>query len=63
MNGRNSEHGYSLRASLEDQGVSDTQSKRQHLNFIYETLQQNKRLDITRYRVNREQPNGPPNMG
>jgi hypothetical protein len=63
MNGRKTEQGFSLRAALEDQGVSDTEAKRQHLQFIYETLQRNKMLDITRYRPNRENPNGPPHMG
>lgn len=50
--------GYSLRKSLEDQGVTLASAMDEHLNFVYETLKVNPSLDITRYRVNPDNPNG-----
>ena len=46
--------GYSLRVSLENQGITTEEGMREHLSFVYETLKIQPRLDITRYRVNRE---------
>ncbi len=51
--------GYSLRESLECQGVTSEQAMRDHLNLVYGTLQANPDVDITRYRVD---PNNPNNL-
>lgn len=61
-NGRKS-GGFSLRRSLEDQRVDTEEAMRNHLAFVYQTLQVNERLDITRYRVNKNYPNGGPYHG
>lgn len=47
--------GYSLRKSLENQGVTTEEAMRGHLGFVYECLPFG--MDITRYRVNSENPN------
>lgn len=43
--------GFSLRRSLEEQGVTLTASLREHLNFVETTVSINPRIDITAYRV------------
>lgn len=59
VNGRNTQDGYSLRHSLELQGVTTETAMREHLALVHETLAVNPRLDITRYRVNKVNPNLP----
>ena len=49
--------GFSLRRSLEDQGVTTEQAMVEHLGFVNDSLKVNPRLDITRYRVNPNTPN------
>jgi hypothetical protein len=61
-NGRRS-GGYSLRESLRQQGVTTEEAMRQHLSLVHGTLAAKPDLDITRYRVNRNYPNGLPEMG
>ena len=61
-NGRKS-GGYSLRESLVKQGVTSVEGMKGHLSFVHETLKINPSLDITRYRVNANYPNGLPEMG
>ena len=51
--------GYSLRESLTCQGVTSEKAMREHLRFVFNTIQINPRLDITRYRVNPNYPNAP----
>lgn len=57
LNGRGTNDGYSLRRSLEDQGVTTEEGMRAHLSFVHQTLGVNPRLDVTRYRVNSSHPN------
>lgn len=45
--------GYSLRKSLENQGVTTEEEMRQHLAKIYTVAQHRPKIDITRYRVNK----------
>lgn len=54
--------GFSLRESLIKQGVTSTTAMRQHLAVVYGSLCVNPSLDITRYRVNANNPNAL-NMG
>lgn len=62
-NGRKS-GGFSLRDSLRKQGVTTEEGMRKHFSFIAESLKANPRLDITRYRVDKNYPNGgTPHMG
>ena len=56
---RNTNDGYSLRHSLELQGVTTEAAMREHLDLVHQTLAVNPRLDITRYRVNKVNPNLP----
>jgi hypothetical protein len=46
----------SLRDRLKAQGVTDEADIRKHLSFIHETLKVNPHLDLTRYKVNQEDP-------
>ena len=56
--------GFSLRQSLTDQGVTSEEAMRKHLSFVSNTLQANPRMDIARYRVDPNYPNGgAPKMG
>lgn len=55
--------GYSLRDSLVGQGVTTEEAMRKHLSFVHSTLEISDHLDITRYRANRNYPNGGPDMG
>lgn len=48
--------GFSLRRSLEDNGVRTEAGMRTHLDFIARSLETFPRLDITRYRP---RPNNP----
>jgi len=47
----------SLRKILTSQGVTDEAAVRAHVNFIFETMKENPLLDVTKYRVNPENPN------
>lgn len=47
--------GYSLRKSLENQGVTTEEAMREHLGFVYILLSRGVPLDITQYRVNQAQ--------
>lgn len=49
--------GFSLRDSLIRQGVTTEEAMRKHMSFIGKTLAINPNLDITRYRVSRNNPN------
>jgi hypothetical protein len=50
--------GFSLRQSLTDQGVTTEEGMRQHMRFVADTIiASNGKLDITRYRVNPNNPN------
>lgn len=63
LNGRRS-GGFSLRKSLEQQGVTEGPIFRWHLDFVHGMLTgMFPNLDITRYRVNPKDPNAIPNMG
>jgi hypothetical protein len=62
LNGRRSD-GYSLRDALIKQGVTTEEALRKHLRFVHDTLSVSDQLDITRYRVNKNYPNGGPDMG
>lgn len=55
--------GYSLRESLLCQGVTLEGAMRQHLSLVHGTLSVVPTLDITRYRVDPNNPNGLPRMG
>lgn len=56
-------HGYSLRESLIQQGVTTEEGMRAHLAFVHGTVSVNTSLDIARYRVPRNYPNALPYMG
>lgn len=62
LNGRKAD-GYSLRKSLEEQGVTSEKAMRDHLSLVHGTLEVNPLLDITRYRVSKNYPNGVGEMG
>lgn len=49
--------GFSLRASLEKQGVTTKEAMRKHLNLVYTTLTVNPLLRVDRYRVDPNYPN------
>ena len=56
--------GFSLRQSLEKQGVTTEDAMRKHLNLVYVTLTVNPLLRVDRYRVDANYPNsGVPNNG
>ena len=56
--------GFSLRKSLESQGVTTEEAMRKHLNLVYTTLTINPLLRVDRYRVDPNYPNsGVPNNG
>lgn len=59
-NGRRS-GGFSLRRALENQGVTTERAMRQHIAFVYGVLKEVPTADITRYRVNTNNPNKVPN--
>lgn len=49
--------GFSLRKSLENQGVTTEEAMRKHLSFVYTTLSVNPSMRVDRYRVNSNLPN------
>ena len=49
--------GFSLRQSLEKQGVTTEDAMRKHLNLVYVTLTVNPLLRVDRYRVDANYPN------
>lgn len=55
--------GYSLRRSLLEQGVKTEAGIRRHSAFVFGTLMGNPNADITRYRVNKNNPESLPMMG
>lgn len=55
--------GFSLRESLTAQGVTSETSMREHLSLVHGSLMGNPRIDISRYRVDPNYPNGPIRMG
>lgn len=55
--------GFSLRKSLENQGVTTEEAMRKHLAFVHTTLSVNPNMRIDRYRVDPNYPNGHPNAG
>lgn len=59
LNSRRGEAGYSLRRSLEAQGVTLESAMKAHLSVVHGTLATNPRFDVTRYRVD---PNNPNNL-
>lgn len=52
--------GYSLRRSLEDQGVTTEEAMRAHIAFVGKMLSANPSLDIQLYRVDPKNPNKMP---
>ena len=52
--------GFSLRQSLENQGVTTEEAMRKHLAFVHTTLAVNPNMRIDRYRVDPNYPNGNP---
>lgn len=50
-NGRATEDGYSLRKSLEDQGVTTEEDMRLHMDRVGHMLLLDPTFDVTRYRV------------
>lgn len=62
-NGGRKNGGYSLRQSLEHQGVTTEEGMQRHLSLVTSTLAANKHFDITSYRVDPNNPNGTPLMG
>lgn len=63
LGSRKTDAGYSLRESLECQGVTTEEGMRKHLSFVHGTLSANPRADITRYRAPSNNPNSLPSMG
>ena len=60
----NRKRGFSLRVALENMGVTTEEAMRKHMEFIRTTEERTGRLlDITRYRVNPNNPNSVPMMG
>lgn len=49
--------GFSLRESLEKQGVTCKTARDMHMNFVYKTLCQHPFLNIRRYVVKQGNPN------
>lgn len=52
--------GFSLRESLEKQGVTTEEAMRMHLGFVHTTLSVNPNMRVDRYRVNPNYTNGGP---
>ena len=50
---------WSLRKSLETQGVTTEEGIRAHMKFIAQTMAVNPKVNIRRYRVNPANPNEP----
>jgi hypothetical protein len=58
LNARKGQHGYSLRRSLENQGVTTEEGMQAHFDFVLTTESQaGRKIDITRYRINPNNPN------
>lgn len=55
--------GFSLRQSLTQNGVTSEEAMRQHLHFVYGTVQGNPQVRTHRYRPNPKNPNNLPTMG
>ena len=55
--------GFSLRNHLVRQNVTTKEGLTFHFGFVLKTLQANPSLDITRYRVDENNPNGAVNNG
>ena len=52
--------GFSLRKSLENQGVTTEEAMKAHLAFVHTTLTVNPNMRVDRYKVNPNYPNGNP---
>ena len=55
-----SKKGFSIRQSLESQGVTDEAALRGHISFVYQLMQASPSLEMSQYRVNPLAPNQVP---